>query len=200
MSTRVEPQSFPDTPAFLVGVTGYMALEKDQEKIDAIKTQLKLLLRFLRHGPNHKENDESPSLLDLLVKELVPDGEAKATLALRHTFRQILADWPALKSTPIVVMCGLAPGADTLAADVLLKDPEFSEGNGFYLRAPLPFPNKIYRTASTFCRSQDDKSSVSNDERQKTYDELVKALGSENTFAVRLAQDRGHTRDKICHC
>jgi hypothetical protein len=105
MSTFPPSKSFPDTPAFFVGVTGFMDLQHDP----FLTERFKCLLRFLRHGPRCGR----PRPLDLLLTDLAPPGCAKESAKLYKVYRQALGGWPGLKNTPIVVMCGLAPGADT---------------------------------------------------------------------------------------
>lgn len=51
------PSSFSrspeDTPALLVGVTGYMDLRP--EDVDRLKEDVRQVFRFLRYGPKHED-------------------------------------------------------------------------------------------------------------------------------------------------
>jgi hypothetical protein len=91
--------------------------------------------------------------------------------------------------TEIVVLSSLAPGADSLVAEVALTE-------GFTVKAPLPFPPEIYQNASTFVRTEDGASperlaelNRENVQRQDKYRDLlarVQRVTKENVFVVRL--------------
>jgi len=72
------------------------------------------------------------------------DPRAEDAEALRQTlaelFRQFKSAYP---HTPLVLLSSLAEGADQLAARVALD-------NDVFVRAPLPFPEEIYRQSTSF--------------------------------------------------
>ncbi|HWB14502.1 MAG TPA: hypothetical protein VG826_35080 [Pirellulales bacterium] len=189
---RRSSRSPDETPAFLVGITGYMDLR--EEDADRAQTLIRRLFRFLRHGPRFRDPDAGQPLLDLMVNDLAPD---LADRELRNAYREALAGWPPLEHTPIIVMSGLAPGADTLAVEVALEW-EFS-ANGFFVRTPLPFPADLYREATTFVREHHGVPDPQNAERQKKYDEVLASIGEQNAFAVRLAEDVGKSSEELDH-
>ncbi len=141
---------------FIIGVSGYMELVP--EECEPIKQRLRQLFNFLIHGP-------TKDLLDAIVADLVPDA---TIIKLRKSYRKALGRWPGLgPKTPIVLMCNLAPGADTIAANLVLD--EFADS--IELRCPLPFPPHIYCGASTFVRTGDD--ALANLERQKAFLDIL---------------------------
>jgi hypothetical protein len=180
-----------DTPALLVGVAGYMDLR--EEEVEPLKARVRQVFRFLRYGPDHEHPSGSgKTMLDWLVEELTPDANREE---LREAYREGLSGWPDLQHTPIVVMSGLAPGADSLLVEVTLE-PEFHDA-GFSVRAPLSFPAKLYRDASTFVRQKGGVADPGNKTRQETFDQLLKAIGEEHAFAVRMRNDTGRTLDEL---
>ena len=94
-----------------------------------------------------------------------------------------LGDWSGLGGTEIVVLCNLAPGADTIGAQAVeeLK----AEGLPFRLRCPLPFPAEDYVDASTF----------SKDEEKDRFRKIVGSLPPEDVFPV-LLREHPITKEK----
>ncbi|HEV7282343.1 MAG TPA: hypothetical protein VGN57_19225 [Pirellulaceae bacterium] len=177
----------PGVPAFLVGVTGHMSLSPEQT--NEVERRLRLIYRFLRAGGSAPNRDApNETLGESLALLMVPHAEPKSptrTKALA-AYRAILRAWPGLGDVPIAILCNLAPGADTIAARLAMSE-EFREA-GFHVRAPLPFPPEIYQRASTF--AGDPKPSSDTDPpRQKVFADLVRAIGSDNVFPVRLRRD-----------
>ena len=191
-----------DAPAFLVGITGYMDLAEADTV--ALKTRVRRMFRFLKHGPRHTDQDaegEEKTLLETLVDDLVLLGPFPSPAGRRdherrrETYRKALADWPGLPHTPIVVLTALAPGADTLVAEVVLEH-EFRT-NEFTIRAPLPFPHDLYRDASTFVHHPTNQPRQDDLDRQACYDRLIAMIGEAHTFAVRLDEDRDRTPKEL---
>lgn len=176
-----------DRPAFLVGITGYMDLTGSQ--ITMLQDRIKTILWFLKLGgmkKNPNPNTKDKLLYESMAELLSPisktdDKEEKRN---RRFYERVLKKWPGLGNTPIVIMTNLAPGTDTAVAKVALKK-DFQEA-GFLVRAPLPFPNDLYRNASTFYREKNEKPLPGNEDRQNDYDNVIDAIGRENTFAVQL--------------
>lgn len=121
------------SPAFVVGVTGNMdplAMGVDGRDLhEELRDSVRRVFRFLRGGKD-------------AVREL------RSSLA-HEGFGKGFEDWKGLEdSTPVIVLSSLAPGADSMVADVALE-PEFTNGK-FHVQAPLPFPPEVYKDASTF--------------------------------------------------
>ncbi len=156
---------------FLVGVSGYMDLVADE--VEPLKQRVRRLFQFLRHGASRQ-------LVDQLVADLVPDPVSdEHSRRLRSGYRAALSRWKGLGAeTPIVVLCNLAPGVDTLVAELVLD--EFLRDN-FQLRYPLPFPPHIYCGASTFVRFKDGHAVEGNQNRQRAVLEDFGPHGSDLT-------------------
>jgi hypothetical protein len=182
-----------DNPAFLIGVTGYMDLHACD--VESLEKRVHLIFRFLHHGARFRhEAYDQRALSDVLVEELIPPHcNSQQRQMLRLQYQRALSSWPGLADTPIVVLCALAPGADSLVAKIALKE-EF-RNRGFHVRAALPFPFELYREASTFVRS--DGSAEDNLRRQSAFDQLVKEIGPRNAVAVRLHEDLGLKPDEL---
>ncbi|MEK6260925.1 MAG: hypothetical protein AABP62_20180 [Planctomycetota bacterium] len=170
-------------PAYLIGVTGHMDLDQDQES--TLEKRVELLFRFLKSTPQATTRVQR---LEELVQALAP-GNADA----QKTYTAALQSWCGLPHTPVVVLSSLAPGADSLVARVALK-PEFKQ-LGFSVQAPLSFPHDLYPAASTFVWKADDGTvdpeSDANKQRQQQYADLVAAIGGESqTFPVCLDKDQ----------
>lgn len=161
MTNAIETPSFVNAP-FLVAVTGYMDLSPDD--VPGLNQRLRTLFRFLRHGASSAD-------LKQLVEDLVPDSGQHA---LRHVYRAALAEWTGLDDeTPIVVLTNLAPGADTLVAQLVLT--EFANEN-IHVRCPLPFPVEVYLGASTFVREKEGVPDPRNRDRQQDFLKVLEAM------------------------
>ncbi|MGI9243089.1 MAG: hypothetical protein ACR2RV_19990, partial [Verrucomicrobiales bacterium] len=87
-------------------------------------------------------------------------------------------DLAGLGQDRIVLLTSLAPGADTIAAQVALEE-------GIEVLAPLPFPPEIYRSSSSFCGERVAAGA------QQVFDELVAGIsGPVDTFPVLLHTDQ----------
>jgi hypothetical protein len=172
----------PPNPAFLVGVTGYMELA--EEDVPEIRARIVRMFRFLRQGAACV--DPEP-VLEMLVKDLAGEKPAMA-----EVYRQALKGWKGLKQTPIILLSGLAPGADTLVVDTVLETINKEPGGEVHIRAPLAFSPTLYRDASTFVHKKaaaGEDLQAGNKARQEKFDALCRAIGDENCFAVDLAGD-----------
>ncbi|MEO8496482.1 MAG: hypothetical protein ABI614_15545 [Planctomycetota bacterium] len=149
---------------FWVGVTGYMDLVP--EEVEPLKKRLLQLFEFLRHGARGET-------IDKLVADLVPDENDRR---LRRNYRAALSRWNGLgRETPIVVLTNLAPGVDTLVANLVLDQ---CASDNFYLLCPLPFPADLYCGASTFVRVKDGKPDPGNSKRQQDVLRLLARMGA----------------------
>ncbi|MCX6876533.1 MAG: hypothetical protein NTW21_22395 [Verrucomicrobia bacterium] len=173
-TTDAEPMSMARlaSPAFIIGVTGNMdpvpqAGAKDP--FEHVKEPIRKLFRYLRG---------------------VEGSRAGLDSLLAHAdFAAGLEGWQGLGvDTPIVLLTSLAPGADTLAAQVALEE-EFVKLK-FHVRAPLPFPKEHYPKASTFRLRETDKAPAK--ELLAVFDDLVGKICSgnpEHAFPVLLKDD-----------
>ena len=166
-------------PAFVIGITGHLDPNGDT---DEISETLASLFRFLKNGAAVEREffDRLP------CRDHAPG----------------LEQWPGLADTPILVLTSLAPGADTLAAEVALR-PEFSEA-GFQVLAPLPFPARFFVHSSSFVKERAKRSEVER-RAQETFRRLQRQLGSDACFPVWLAGDtalpeRGRLRHAAVDC
>jgi len=131
---------------FTVGVIGTM----DLDPAGASKAREALLdvLRFLRFGNGEVHRAHGRTGADAAFNTLsarFPQGWAD----LAHA--PALDEWPGLHpDIAIVVLSSLAPGADSLAAALILNTPERVSELNVHFRAPLPFPADLYWGASTF--------------------------------------------------
>ncbi|TWU02201.1 hypothetical protein [Stieleria varia] len=204
-----------DRPAFIVGVTGNM----DCTEREQIKDQVRWLFRFLRRGTTaHPYDEVVKELLSGLIPLSCPHQDTERQQAPHHqhdhepmadpssVYREFFDEWPGLDDIPIIVLSSLAPGADQLVAQVALE-PEFRD-NGFTLRCPLPFPVNVYRTASTFVRSDPTNPTpeqrAADKKRQQDLRDIIPSDNDERCFTVALKSDMSlstselaakHTRD-----
>jgi hypothetical protein len=115
-------------PAFVLGVTGHMDVPESHH--DLVKARIGRVLEWLRAPAECSFEDIGRS-----------DGVPLCGLGLRHT--------------PIIVLTSLAPGADSLVAEVALDSAAAAtlpDGKtpAFRVRAPIPFPLDVYRESTTF--------------------------------------------------
>ena len=134
-------------PAFVVGVTGHMDLDPTHR--GRIKDELRRIFTWLRASPGKLDKNESNNLLG-------PGLD--------------------LKSTPIVLLSSLAPGADQWVVEVAREmDPPIR------VLAPLPFLKDQYLEASSFKRA-----GVRKDEAASKF---VAEFPDEDAFVVRLGDE-----------
>ena len=192
-------------PAFFIGVTGHMDLR--DETWGDLHSRVEKVLRFLKPkpldaaSPSFQADDKKQQeLLNSLLVDLVPDDPTNkdAVDELREIYRDALQQWCGLSDTPIVLLSSLAPGADTLVAEVVLKlrDEWRQQGLGdqFSVVAPQALPYDLYAQATTFnWKGADgaiDFDSPENTRRRDEYKDLVTRIGGpENTFPVWLKRD-----------
>ncbi len=194
-------------PAFLVGVTGHWDLMPEQ--IAPLQERVRSIFRLLRHGAKNSDGEHSKDAKSLL------SGSYQLNLAgcdkrerVKEIYDSFLNDWPGLRTTPIIVLSSLAPGADQLVANVALE-PEFAVLN-FHVMAPTPFPVRefepaddmptdTYRNSSTFVRS--GLSSVEVTGLQQEFDNIVARITQRNGlpqgFTVTLADDMQFANRKV---
>jgi hypothetical protein len=175
------PHTVLDRPAFVVGVAGHMdphesAFANNSEH--DVREKIRLLFRFLKKGADGE-------LLEL-VKKCLPDSEQA----------EGLGGWPGLRHTPIVVLTALAPGADSLVAQLALEQAQ--KDMGIFVQAPLPFRKDLYRKASIFVK---DPAAPTHSEQknQQDFDDLIKRIGEENSYPVRLADELDVDEDALFH-
>lgn len=142
------------TPAFIIGVTGnndpvgYLhsapPAPPPAQSIRAIEQTVFDIIHWLRFAP---EKGQPTGRLDPCTHRWLPDeNTARDTKAAYHSCWQPLA----LGETPIVFLSSLAPGIDTLVAEAVFKYQDLHPGAPVTVRAPLPFPEDVYRNSSSF--------------------------------------------------
>ena len=170
---------------FLIGITGHMDLIPSE--VEGLRQRLDCLFRFVKFGTTRRKGEpreEPRRRLRELIELLVPKDADQET---RQTYQRVLGGWKGLPNTPIIVQTGLAPGADSLVADVALQ-------HRFQVRGVLPFDRDLYADASTFVRAEPDASgqrrlSSSDLARQKEFHRLCDKMKPEDLYAVRLIRD-----------
>ena len=160
----VSPLQREARPAFVVGVTGHMDIA-DSER-EAVKARLRRVFQWLRAPRGELFEDVGSS-----------NGLELKGLGLEHT--------------PIVVLTSLAPGADSLIAEVAIElgaTTRLPDGEtpAFRVRAPLPFPAEVYREATTFKPAGASPETVR--QNLATLDSLLAAMKDE-AFAVLMKDD-----------
>ena len=122
---------------------------------------------------------EPPLFAQLLA--MMPKGRRdRRGRRLPRPFEEAFASWGGMPNTDILVLSSLAPGADSLVAEVALETDHCT------VKAPLPFPPDIYEKSDRFVRD---------DERQQ-YRNLLARVKEENTFAVRLRGEQAEPTDQ----
>jgi len=172
------------------------------DDVEPLRDRVRAILRFLRHGPVEPGSGED--LLTPLLRSLLPEG---ASRRLGRAYEKALRNWPGLRDTPILVLTSLAPGADSIVAEVVLELAEterrWGKGTnlpgcgGLFVKAPLPFPLKLYRRSTTFVRKP-GCADAGDASRQDDFDRLVGMIGPDNCFTVDLAEDRGKPWAEVC--
>ncbi|MEM9015938.1 MAG: hypothetical protein AAGC68_02910, partial [Verrucomicrobiota bacterium] len=123
----------PNTPAFVIGVTGHMDLPAAD--LPEIRDRFRQIFAWLRREKKAFPDD----LPDWFPVTETGAGDQSPLAGLD------------LGEHRIVLLTSLAPGIDTIAAEEALK-------HGIEVRAPLPFPAEIYPEASTFTEAPDPES------------------------------------------
>jgi hypothetical protein len=181
----------------IVGVTGSMDLRAGE--ISALKEGVRQILHFLKYGQaGHPQAKKSrafqisrflrrrragaPHVFEELLAMMPQGRTAKDGRILPRPFEEAFASWEGMPYTDILVLSSLAPGADSLVAEVAL------ETNYCTVRAPLPFPPDIYEKADRFVRTEAGATASpptrEDDGRQQHYRDLVPRV--QEAFAVRL--------------
>jgi hypothetical protein len=163
----------PLRPAFVVGVTGHMQLSPEQTS--SIKETLRRVFEWLR-----------------------ADAEVEFP-ELRTTSGRPLHGL-ALKNTPLVLLSSLAPGADSLAAEVALEiareaSPQYDPRPPIRLVAPIPFPLHLYRDATTFHPANVSSDEIDNN--RHTLNTLLTEIPDEDVFPVLLRGDTDSGRSPM---
>ncbi len=182
---------FAERPALVVGVTGHMCLSElppeDQAKI---RESVEQVLRSFRSTASRDT-------------EWVPASGEK------HQSTPNMSDQPlllGLQATPVTVLTALAPGADTLVADIAedlqrqwdedrLRNHKASgavdgSGNAYGVVAVLPFPIDQYARATTF-------ESVSEELRDAVHRRLKQLGDHDQAVFVKLAEDADFSLDEL---
>jgi hypothetical protein len=134
-------------PAFVVGVTGHMDLDPTHR--GRIKEEVRYIFTWLRASPGKPDKNESDTVLGPGLN---------------------------LKSTPIVLLSSLAPGADQWVVEAAQEmDPPIR------VLAPLPFLKDQYLEASSFKRA-----GVKKDEAASKF---VAEFPDADAFVVRLRDE-----------
>ncbi len=120
----------PSSPAFVVGITGYMDIPECDQK--AVRERLRTVFRWLRDDPNNPSDDAA--VHQSWWPQLASGESGNKSIPLPGL---------GLAGQRIVLLTSLAPGADTLAAQIAQEE-------GIEVRAPLPFPAPLYRESSSF--------------------------------------------------
>src|SRR6478672_7394450 len=93
MASESSP-SLPGTPAFIVGITGYMDLTEHDAK--SLPAKLQLIFRFLRHGGAAKYPDEHGIRLSRLMAELLvpfPKNGLRPKTAYGRIYAAVMEIW-----------------------------------------------------------------------------------------------------------
>ncbi|MFM7930809.1 MAG: hypothetical protein ACKO9Q_24135, partial [Pirellula sp.] len=61
----------------------------------------------------------------------------------------------AIQNTPVVLLSSIAPGIDTLVAEVFLDYQKANPSRSVFVRAPLPFPKEILEECSSYKKDED---------------------------------------------
>lgn len=61
----------------------------------------------------------------------------------------------AIQNTPVVLLSSIAPGIDTLVAEVFLDYQKANPSRPVFVRAPLPFPKEILEQCSSYEKDED---------------------------------------------
>lgn len=151
-------QNDPPSPFFTIGITGNMDLNFEDVSRDALETRLKTIYLFLRYGWK--------------CEELGAPGEARIAgenLAKLLAYPKIdkelrpLKEWPGIgPNTEMVLLSSMAPGADTIAARVLLdlvKDERYPNFRA-RVKVVLPFPEDLYLAEATTFAKPDRKANT----------------------------------------
>jgi hypothetical protein len=166
--------------SFSIGVIGNMDL--DENEIQRAKEHLRLLFRLFRSEPKSEKRDELLLQLNALTScDVISGPRPTYDNSVVEAFRQ----WPNLHNLPITISTNLAPGADTLAAEVAIED-EFASKR-YFVKAVLPYPSDLYvGQASTYnAKRSDGTPDPSNAANQHTFHELLKGLGESSPLVVR---------------
>lgn len=165
-------------PAFIVGITGHRDVPKEDE--EAIIERLERIFRWMRADRSQLFNP-----LDFSEIESATAGKSLEPIA-----------GLGLKETPIIVLSSLAPGADSIAAEAVLR----SKVPDLRVRAPLPFPKELFTRSSSFYPTDPARSdSTSQDpELAARFDDLCARIEQQQllvagdpVFQVRLREDEG---------
>lgn len=144
-------QSDPPRPSFTIGITGNMDLDFSEVSREELEARLRTIYLFLRYGWECEEAGAPP--------EATKAGVAFAKLLAYPRIEKDLKplkEWPGVgPNTEMVLLSSMAPGADTIAARVLLdlrKDPRYPNFRA-RVKVVLPFPEDLYLDkATTFAK------------------------------------------------
>ncbi len=166
-------------PSFTLGITGNVDqifdTDPDSPFTEAnLRERLATLFLFIRYGADTKDVRDKTGTSYY--------GDAMKKLVANPLEVVGLEDWGGVGSeTELVLLSSLAPGADTVAAQVLCEldhDPGFAGFRG-RVKVPLPFPKDIYLGATTF----------KSDDQRKTFNDIVDGLPEEDVFVVYQMDD-----------
>jgi hypothetical protein len=155
-------------------------MDPDFEELgeEVLRERLETLLLFLRYGA--KADDPRTGAGHTL-------GESLSRLTASATVKNALSHWQGIPSgREVILLTSLAPGADTIAADVVSGVSERDPGFHGRVHAVLPFPAASYRTAPTFV-SDPDNPDPGEKARQAEFDSWMKRLPDDDIVVVRTS-------------
>ncbi len=143
-----------DRPEFIIGISGTMrfpgydprpeALEDLGAQVVALRERFLAVLDWVRARPEQGHLCLHSGRFEDRHDAKCPAGPCPAGLGLEET--------------TVVVLSSLAPGVDTLLAELALDRAKASRTGGrTFVRAVLPFPVGVYERASTFSPSEGDE-------------------------------------------
>lgn len=174
-------QSDPPFPSFTIGVTGNMDLDFSEVSREELEARLRTVYLFLRYGWECQEGGAPPVATRA--------GEAFAELLAYPRIEKDLKplkEWPGIgPNAEMVLLSSMAPGADTIAARVLLdlsKDERYPNFRA-KVRVVLPFPEDLYLAKATTFANPDRIENI------KTYRCFDAQIATEDRFIAFLDED-----------
>lgn len=138
MTAGIIPEGYG--AVFVVGVTGHIDLRPEDE--GRIKGEVRQFLLGLKSKVERKQRSICGRVMDWLLEPVGGARHAEAAAGAEPLDARVGMRL-GLAVTPVAVMSSLAPGADTLVAEVALE-------LGMRVVAPLPFDAAIYEQCSSF--------------------------------------------------
>jgi len=187
VNRKTMSQSDPPRPSFTIGITGNMDLNFSEVSREELEARLRTLYLFLRYGWKCEEAGAPP----VATKAGKAFAELLAYPRIEKDLKP-LKEWPGVgPNTEMVLLSSMAPGADTIAARVLLdlsKDERYPNFRA-RVKVVLPFPEDLYLAHATTFANPDR---IANIETYRTFNEEIAA---EDRFIAFLDED---LRDNPC--